>query len=424
MPPGRAQYILRAPPSAGHEKTTRGVRLFDTISHSIMTADLQPSPSTAELSPRPAVGTFTFTGAQPAAPRAPPAAAKPKHGKRYRPPGPPFHDKLYAQSGRQISVVLEVPAPGEECPLTLSPMEDDVLHFLQPTTTWYSAFPSVKKITLPCGHSFGALNLLYHFARRNMLCPCCRSGLDSPLTISSVPAHFRMNFSTKVSRERSADAEEMSAENARAAARLQLDDPSGMLQHGDDASMTLVFSLEPVDYITAGMTMSMEFYSRDSNAPRGAIVVPMLPTWQTMRHIFDYQLQGRPIRTLDRMSRGAHGSGDENSRADPGVNSPRHRNVFAIPTGHIRSLLDDQLRDPSVHQITLSAIFDGPPNPYQGQLARTEPIILNRSENRTVRRLETGNGSMFVLETLMGDSEIMGLTWSMPDDFLMNRAFP
>jgi hypothetical protein len=362
---------------------------------------------------------FTFTGAAPENPA--PPAPKPKHGRRYRPPGPPFNDKLYAQNGRQIGVCLEVPGPDEECPLTLSPMSEDCLDFLQPTTTWFSAFPSVRKMTLPCGHSFGALNLLYHFARRNMLCPCCRAGLNSPLTIQSVPAHFRMIFSSKVSSELSADNEEVSSDNARAAAALQ----------GEDSPMTLVFSLEPVDYITSGITMSMEFYGRNSDIPRGAIVVPMLPTWQTMRHIFDYQLGNGMGHRRGRRDGGGGGGGGAQARSAPDaggaqvpdVNSPRPRNVFIIPSGHVRSLLDDQLSNPNIHEIAISAIFEGPSTPQQGQVARTERVVLNRTENRTVRTLDAGNGSLFTLETLRGDSEVADLTWAIPDDYLLNEAF-
>jgi hypothetical protein len=104
-------------------------------------------------------------------------ACKPKKRGRGRGMGHTFFDQiLYGQNGCKIVVRLEAPAPGEECPLTLSPIAEDSLEFLQPTTAYLTAFPAYKKMTLPCGHGFGALSILYHFARRNMLCPCCRRG--------------------------------------------------------------------------------------------------------------------------------------------------------------------------------------------------------------------------------------------------------
>lgn len=328
-----------------------------------------PGPTPAELSQTPAVSYFTFTGVPSKDPCK--VAPLPKKSRRYRPPGPPFHEKLYGQNGRLLQVTLEVPAPDEECPLTLGPIAEDTLDFLLPTTTWFTAFPSVKKIALPCGHSFGALSLLYHFARRKMLCPCCRAGLDSPLTILSIPAHFRQTFSAKVSKELRADSAEQSAENARAAAAL--------LQ--EDGGVTLLLSLETIDEATTGVTMSVDFFGRDAQDPRATVVVPLLPTW-------------------------------ERTGAASTVG-------FTLPGGQLRALIQEQLRDPTVYEIALSTLVDS----SHGYLSPTRisgrrRIPLGRAENHMVRVIDGGHGTRFRMETTAGDSELVDITWTTPEAYV------
>mmetsp|Transcript_69304 Transcript_69304/g.184850 ORF Transcript_69304/g.184850 Transcript_69304/m.184850 type:complete len:155 (+) Transcript_69304:513-977(+) len=49
----------------------------------------------------------------------------------------------------------------------------------------------MKKMSLPCGHQFGALNIVYHFVMNNMQCPCCRRGPTERASLRCIPAHFR-----------------------------------------------------------------------------------------------------------------------------------------------------------------------------------------------------------------------------------------
>ena len=99
-----------------------------------------------------------------------------------------------------IRVRLTVPPPADMCPFSLSPVADDALDFL-PAMTFLESLPQVKQITLPCGHAFGALNLLYHFARRNMLCPCCRKGSSSTINPKYIPRHLRPAIVARVAHE-------------------------------------------------------------------------------------------------------------------------------------------------------------------------------------------------------------------------------
>ena len=107
---------------------------------------------------------------------------------------------LKSVDNKAIRVRLAVPAPDELCPLTFSPVSEDELDFL-PGLTFLEASPLVRQLTLPCGHVFGALNLLYHFARRNMLCPCCRRGVPTQINARYIPKHLRAAIVARVAGE-------------------------------------------------------------------------------------------------------------------------------------------------------------------------------------------------------------------------------
>ena len=97
---------------------------------------------------------------------------------------------LRAVNGDTLSVNLSPARSDDECPLTLGPISEDNLDFLD-GTTFILDKPNFKRLTLPCGHSFGAMNMIYQFARQNMLCPCCRAGVNGAIHNESVPSHFR-----------------------------------------------------------------------------------------------------------------------------------------------------------------------------------------------------------------------------------------
>jgi hypothetical protein len=370
---------------------------------------------------------------------------KTKSGKRYRPPGPPFYDKLYGGSGRHLAVTLEEPSAGEVCPLTLSPIADDCLDFLSDGATWFTAFPAVKKMVLPCGHSFGALSLLYHFARRNMRCPCCRAGLDSQVQLACVPAHLRLTFSAKVDEERAREDEEQEEADARVAASLSgaypPDQDDGLVFQrlevlpDSEPGITLLFSIEPADYASAGVTVRVDFYGRDADRAAASISVPLLPNWQTMRSLFDYELQGRDGRPGPWIGRGRNrgqtGRLAPHIRQPPQINSPRPgdprrgsegaRSTFTVPSGHIRSLIEDLMSDSHVHSFAVSTYFSGadrggPP----ARVAQTGRIEIDRQQNRTVRDLPVGNGSHFHIETHAGDRHLEDLAWVAPGNFFDN----
>ena len=92
-----------------------------------------------------------------------------------------------------ILVNLSAPETEEECPLTLEAMATSSLDFM-PGVTFLKRFPDLKKMTLPCGHSFSAMPLFYHMCRNNQQCPCCRRGEEGKICADNIPQHFREKF--------------------------------------------------------------------------------------------------------------------------------------------------------------------------------------------------------------------------------------
>ena len=89
----------------------------------------------------------------------------------------------------KLFVRFERPGSDENCPLTLLPMCTDSLSIM-PDRTFFPDAPDLRKLILPCGHAFGALNLVYHFCNSKMQCPLCRSGLKSPMDPRRLPEHL------------------------------------------------------------------------------------------------------------------------------------------------------------------------------------------------------------------------------------------
>jgi hypothetical protein len=287
--------------------------------------------------------------------------AKQKPSKRYRPAGPPFHVMLYASTGQKLRVRLDVPAPDEECPLTLAPIAEDSLDFLSEHARWFPANPDVKKVTLPCGHSFGALNILYHFARRNMLCPCCRAGLEGRLTLPCIPLQFRNLMSSRVQAEvRRDEDEQIMADSALAAATLE--------------TFTVDVRYLPL-HESGSIRMIVRFHGEFLNS-FVAIDVP-----------------------LERTPRSSGGN-------------VRYR----VPDGPYRTLLESQLCDDTVTHFSLSACMMGSSG-RRMDLAASVVIPLQRDQNRVSRDVASvTGGSTFSYEMIHhnGSVSLQKLEWSSP----------
>ena len=93
-------------------------------------------------------------------------------------------------------ITLSVPSDEEECPLTLDPIATSKLPCLD--TPFLLDRPLHSKLTLPCGHSFSAMTLIYSFCKNSMTCPCCRAGEDIQADTIYLPAHFRSLLKAKI----------------------------------------------------------------------------------------------------------------------------------------------------------------------------------------------------------------------------------
>ena len=138
------------------------------------------------------------------------------------PSASPFTYELIAKPeagkrGAKVSTVvtLSIPSPEEECPLTLEPIAQSKLDFLS-DTPFVSDRPLHSKLTLPCGHSFHALTLVYSWCKNDMLCPFCRAGHKGKADPACLPIHFKAQLAERVrtvlEEERRADDDD--AENA------------------------------------------------------------------------------------------------------------------------------------------------------------------------------------------------------------------
>lgn len=145
----------------------------------------------------------------------------PTAGKRFSPIPPPFHRVLRAENGQKLRVRLTAPTDADTCPLTMGPAAEDELDFL-PGVTYLPGLAHVRLMTLPCQHAFGAMSLIYHFARQRMLCPCCRRGVDSPVASACLPQHFRSAMKQRVDASALAERREQLEEDSESARILQV----------------------------------------------------------------------------------------------------------------------------------------------------------------------------------------------------------
>ena len=135
-----------------------------------------------------------------------------------------------------VALTLSVPAPDEECSIGMDPIATYRLDFLPEKACVLKKQPELAKASLPCGHGFNALALLYHFAKNSMTCPCCRAGhAGEQMGEQSIPSHIRRFFTKHLERGRAAETREQIASDALAATH--------MVQHEVSLSFNMLHSL-------------------------------------------------------------------------------------------------------------------------------------------------------------------------------------
>lgn len=126
------------------------------------------------------------------------------------------------KQAKSICMTVTVPDQGEECVISLCPTADFRLDFLDPNEDHclFRDTPALTKASLPCGHSFNAMALLYHFAKNSMSCPCCRAGHTERMGEQSIPAHLRRKFAHQLAKSRDEDRRERLIEDSAAVANI------------------------------------------------------------------------------------------------------------------------------------------------------------------------------------------------------------
>ena len=244
-----------------------------------------------------------------------------------------FAELRSACSGKSVRVTLRVPDAEEQCPLTLSPIAEDELDFL-PGETFVQAVPNCKKLELPCGHAFGAMKLVYHFARRDMRCPCCRAGHKDTLDIDCVPRHFRERLRNRVDLAERQDREE---------------------QYAADEAVARQMSAEAGGFISemaASLPVSMSVYFHSGGVP-GAPVASM-----------EFSL----------LSNLGHDSEGEFALVRPHPNASPHGVTYYFMPDVARRVLSEMLQDRSITNISIVAHMRSPATGGVVELARTPPF--------------------------------------------------
>ena len=127
-----------------------------------------------------------------------------------------------------VLVRLDQPEEGQECPITRERIAEYELHFL-PGVTWHEKMPLLRRMTLPCKHSFSAMALVYHFVKSRMSCPLCRGGSKHPMSATSLPEHFKRRMMVQVAAERERARDEEERDSMAEVLRLVREDGSAHL---------------------------------------------------------------------------------------------------------------------------------------------------------------------------------------------------
>jgi hypothetical protein len=106
--------------------------------------------------------------------------------------------EIFPRDLKSLKVRLSVPKPDEECPIALEPISSAELSFL-PGCSFFKDIPELTKMTLPCGHSFSAMVIIYSWCKSNMRCPCCRQGLECKANVKHLPSHFKDQLAAQLS---------------------------------------------------------------------------------------------------------------------------------------------------------------------------------------------------------------------------------
>lgn len=159
------------------------------------------------------------------------------------------------QRGKKLEISLSEPGPNEECSITLDPISDYRLPFLpqEVPSCVMTGEPGLTKASLPCGHSFNAMALLYHFTKNSMTCPICRAGHPhAQMASQSLPFHARKHFTQHLESLHTQEVNDQIAADANLAARILQQEVSRRASGGFMPMTRIVLLLHAYDSMDAG----------------------------------------------------------------------------------------------------------------------------------------------------------------------------
>lgn len=118
-----------------------------------------------------------------------------------------------------ITAKLAIPEADEVCAMTHEVISGYSLEFAS-DLSMVTDTPLMKKIILPCKHSFSAMACVYHFCKNQMRCPLCREGSDCAMDPQSLPVHLQAPLMKQVNTKHMEDRAEEEMDNYREAVAL------------------------------------------------------------------------------------------------------------------------------------------------------------------------------------------------------------
>lgn len=172
--------------------------------------------------------------------------------------------------GAGVRLELSEPEPGEECCIAMEPMLEHRVEWLgvEPQPGPLLSQPALRKATLPCGHGFHALALLYHFAKNEMVCPCCRQGSARvQMARVSIPPHLRAAMEARLDKVQLSEREEQVASDAQAVAALleqEVNSPHRMI--AQNRQVLIVYGFPAMDSLVPPLVQEIPLSPSHSSA--------------------------------------------------------------------------------------------------------------------------------------------------------------
>jgi hypothetical protein len=251
----------------------------------------------------------------------------------------------------KLGTLDSVPAAERICPIMMDSFDACVLSH-NPETNFILPRADLCVATLPCGHRFGIMTILIHFALTDLRCPMCRQGVSQKLDIGCLPLHLRSGI-----RKRRVDAhrEELEQQSLQDHADIQQMLESDPRAFEEDDFGNLV--------VLPAINMSIYYFERsdDNSTQIGSLEFTMVH-----RSVSEYEISETDI---GRVSQALRSSGAETMRI----------------TVHTRSMVRSMLR---LADTTILRIADLFPSNNSSRVVEIQTVATegNRGDTFTIQR--------------------------------------